>query len=1086
MPKETHSTPQLYKGVMVSSTFLDLREHREQLMETLRKQRLFAIGMEEYVLDAGDDGVVSSSLKMVADASAYIGLISRRYGQVVESEQNTHAYSVSRLEFEEAQRLGLPTLIFIMGEDHLVRERDVESDPEKKRKLEEYRERAKQGRMYEVFETLEDFTKKAIHAVANLRSYLDKQSAPPAPPPPAHAPAPAEAEPSSIPSPPAFYMEPSYIGSHEFVGRRAELDRLSDWAPAADPHPVLLFEAIGGTGKSILTWEWTTKHSTEVRKDWAGRFWYSFYEKGAIMADFCRHALAYMTGRPLGDFRKKKTFELGERLLAELKSRPWLLVLDGLERVLVAYHRFDAAQVADEDVDASKDQIARRDPCDSIRPEDDDLLRTLSAAAPSKLLITTRLTPRVLLNSSGLGIQGVLRVPLLGLRPADAEQLINACGVTGDSNAIQDYLKRHCDCHPLVTGVLAGIIKKYLPDRGNFDAWVKDDMEGGGRLNLAHLNLVQKRNHILLSALADLPEKNRQLLSTLALLSESVDYQTLSALNPHLPPEPEEVEVPEQPEEELMWDIFPEHIKKRRQERYKEALQMREEYEQAVKARLESPEFRAASDELGKTVTDLESRGLLQYEHQSKRYDLHPVVRGVAAGGLRQEERERYGQRVLDHFSRQAHNPYEQAETLEDVRYGMNIVRTLLQMGHHERAAAAYRGDLCIALLFNIEAYAETLSLLRPFFSQGWATLPEVARGSYDTYLASAAAVAIHGSDKLHEALEVWGTVLLSHLERGEWNRVANALYAVSRPTYWQPHLAKAERYQFFHLDLAALIESEMELFSGRFSRFTQFALTGAWDEAEAMWRLLDPMGRDWPRARYRPGDAEALYALFRFYQGTLTEQQLAHAERLAKAGRSRMTVRRLHRLRGEWRLEQGRWEQAAESLQEALRMAREVGQPDSDSEALLLLAKFHSGQIPAPRDEAEQLAKVEKPPHDALAELWLAMGDRERAKSHALDAYRWAWGDGEPYVCRHDLNKARALLERLGTEVPDLPPYDSARDEKFAWEEKLAAAIERLRAEKEKDKKLAEKEMGKEEGAKRPSKATKLVKTKKPRRREE
>lgn len=1094
MPKETPATPQLYKGVMVSSTFLDLREHREQLMQALRKQQLFPIVMEEYVLDAGDDGVVSPSLKMVADASAYVGLISRRYGQVVEHEQNPHGHSVSRMEFEEAQRLGLPTLIFIMGEDHLVRERDVESDPDKKRKLEEYRERAKQGRMYEVFQSLEDFKEKAIHAVANLRDYLDKQSAPPAPAPPAHAPASAEAEPNSIPPPPAFYAEPSYIGSHEFVGRRAELDRLSDWAAAADPHPVLLFEAIGGTGKSMLTWEWTTKRSTEVRKDWAGRFWYSFYEKGAVMADFCRRALAYMTGRPLKDFRRKKTFELGELLLAELKSRPWLLVLDGLERVLVAYHRFDAAQVADEDVDTSKDQIARRDPCDSIRPEDDELLRTLASAAPSKLLITTRLTPRVLLNSSGLGIQGVLRVPLPGLRPADAEQLINACGVTGDSGAIQDYLKRHCDCHPLVTGVLAGLIKKYLPDRGNFDAWVRDDMEGGGRLNLADLNLVQKRNHILLSALEDLPEKSRQLLSTLALLSESVDYQTLNALNPHLPPEPEEVKVPQKPEEQPMWNLLPDYMRKSSQERYQKTLRSREEYERAVKAWRESPEFRSASDELGDTVNDLESRGLLQYEHHSKRYDLHPVVRGVAAGGLRQDERERYGQRVLDHFSRQAHNPYELAETLEDVSHGLNIVRTLLQMSRHEHAADAYKGDLANALLYNLEAYAETLSLLRPFFSQEWAIPPEVVHGYDYKYLANEAAIALDASGKFHEALEVWGTILLSDLEQGAWGLVASTLYSVSRPSYWPPLLAKAERYQLFHLDIAALIESEIDLFFGRMNRFAQFALTGAWDEAEAMWWLLDSMGRDWPRARYRPGDAEVHYARFRFYQGALKEMHLDHAERLARAGRNRGTVRILHRLRGEWRLEQGRWELAAESLQEALRMAREVGQPDSGSEAMLLLAKFRSGRIPDPRDEAERLAKVEEPPYRALAELWLAMGDREQAKGHALAAYKWAWSDGEPYVLRYYLNKARALLEQVGAEVPDLPPYDPSKDEKFAWEEKIATAIEKLRAEKEEEKeeekkeerKLAEQEAGKEAASKKSSKARKTVKAKRPRRREE
>ena len=61
-----------------------------------------------------------------------------------------------------------------------------------------------------------------------------------------------------IPKPPAFYAEPAYIGSHKFVGRQSQLEDLSDWAKPADPHPVLLFEAIGGNGKSMLTWEWTT------------------------------------------------------------------------------------------------------------------------------------------------------------------------------------------------------------------------------------------------------------------------------------------------------------------------------------------------------------------------------------------------------------------------------------------------------------------------------------------------------------------------------------------------------------------------------------------------------------------------------------------------------------------------------------------------------------------------------------------------------------------------------------------------------------------------------------------------------------
>ena len=50
-------------------------------------------------------------------------------------------------------------------------------------------------------------------------------------------------------------------------------------------------------------------------------------------------------------------------------------------------------------------------------------------------------------------------------------------------------------------------------------------------------------------------------------------------------------------------------------------------------------------------------------------------------------------------------------------------------------------------------------------------------------------------------------------------------------------------------------------------------------------------------------------------------------------------------------------------------------------------------------------------------------------------------------------MNKARDLLERLGVAIPDLPPYDPDKDEKLPWEDEVAAAIEKLRAEKEAEK---------------------------------
>jgi len=539
----------------------------------------------------------------------------------------------------------------------------------------------------------------------------------------------------------------------------------------------------------------------------------------------------------------------------------------------------------------------------------------------------------------------------------------------------------------------------------------------------------------------------------LALLSEAVDYPTLSALNPHLPPELEKVEELEKPEDGWRWRRMSGAEKKRARKDYPAALKRRKEYEQALKARSHSPEFLAAPRELTRTVSDLERRGLLRYDPQARLHDLHPVVRGVAAGGPRQEEKTRYGQRVVDHFSQQAHAPYEEAETLEDVRNGLNVARALLQMGRHQQACDAYRGDLAGALIHNLEAHAEILSLLRPFFPQGWATLSSGLNTSDCGYLANDAAIALEmATGGTREALAALGASLLAGLRRADWRNVRILLSNTSCFLVSESRLAKEECSLRLALDLAGLTDEQPVLFGARLDRFGQLARTGQWQAAEAMWQLLDPMGRDWPRAVYRPGDAESAYALFRFWQGDMGEEHLTHAEQLARAGKDRSTIRFLHRLRGEWQLGQGQHALAAESLHEAVRLAREVGQPDGQTEALFALARFSLNQLHDPCQEAERLPKARKPCHRAIAAaaLWLAVGDRDEAEKHALTAYKWAWADGEPYVRRYELNQARDLLEQLGAEIPELPAYDPAKEEKLPWEDELVAAIEKLRAEKE------------------------------------
>lgn len=520
-------------------------------------------------------------------------------------------------------------------------------------------------------------------------------------------------------------------------------------------------------------------------------------------------------------------------------------------------------------------------------------------------------------------------------------------------------------------------------------------------------------------------------------------------MNPHLPPEPEKVEEPEKPEDRWDWTILDDDEKEKAKEEFPKELERWQVYQQACQDRLASPEILAAPKRLRATVANLERRGLLQYDHQKRHWDLHPVVRGVAAGGLGQGEKERLGQRAVDWFSQQSDGPYDQAQTLDDLRQGLRLVHTFTQMGRYRQAFDTYFGALGNALFFNLEAHNETLALLRPFFPPGWERPLEALDDDDKAYLANDVGGALAELGEQEAALTALGASLRIDIKRENWPGTRVSLSNIAGLLAAQSRLAAQARCGVLALDLATELDAADELYRARLDRFGQLAQIGDWPAAEALWRQLSDGRPPSNRGIYRPGDTEGVYARFQFWQGNLQAESLTQALQAAGAGNNRGAVRHLHALSGEWRLQRGEPEMAAEALHEAVRMAREVGQVDAASETWLALANQQLGRLAQPRPEAERLAALKQPAHRPLAELWLAIGDPKQAKQQAQAAYEWAWADGEPYVFRYELEQSRMLLERLGEPIPNLLPYDPAKDEPFPWEADIRAVIEKLKAEK-------------------------------------
>jgi len=80
--------------------------------------------------------------------------------------------------------------------------------------------------------------------------------------------------------------------SPNFTGRVAERAMLSQWLNEDKQHPLLVLRALGGFGKSALSWYWLL-HDVDSAK-WQKVVWWSFYEGDASFENFIAKTLDYL------------------------------------------------------------------------------------------------------------------------------------------------------------------------------------------------------------------------------------------------------------------------------------------------------------------------------------------------------------------------------------------------------------------------------------------------------------------------------------------------------------------------------------------------------------------------------------------------------------------------------------------------------------------------------------------------------------------------------------------------------------------------------------------------------------------------
>lgn len=96
-------------SVFVSSTYEDLKEARQEIVNALLQMDCFPVGMEYF--NASDKSQWEVIKSLIDECDYYVLIIAGRYGSV----EPKSGKSYTQLEYEYARKVGVPTIAFIHG-----------------------------------------------------------------------------------------------------------------------------------------------------------------------------------------------------------------------------------------------------------------------------------------------------------------------------------------------------------------------------------------------------------------------------------------------------------------------------------------------------------------------------------------------------------------------------------------------------------------------------------------------------------------------------------------------------------------------------------------------------------------------------------------------------------------------------------------------------------------------------------------------------------------------------------------------------------------------------------------------------------
>jgi hypothetical protein len=149
-------------AVFVSSTSIDLQEHRHAVRSAIDGLHLKFVGMEEFA--PTETAPADFIQRKVREADVYLGILGMRYGHVDEGT----GLSMTELEYRQAVASAKPLCMFVMDRDASIRPSMVEDDAVRYGKLLDFRSRVMNAHTCALFKDPADLAKKAATSLREI------------------------------------------------------------------------------------------------------------------------------------------------------------------------------------------------------------------------------------------------------------------------------------------------------------------------------------------------------------------------------------------------------------------------------------------------------------------------------------------------------------------------------------------------------------------------------------------------------------------------------------------------------------------------------------------------------------------------------------------------------------------------------------------------------------------------------------------------------------------------------------------------------------------------------------------------------